>query len=236
MIKKEILLIPDKEDVERDQLAEEWLRRGGVVKRIGKFWIKPKISNQRISVYGYDTFCLVLAQILELKLISVKDEDIVTVKPQYLKRNIEIRLTSELNKIDFPKFIKPVIPKLFKAEIFQSRQEFELKNSELEDEQQLICSEIIQVDKEVRAFILDKEIMDLAFYEGEGKIEAPKRFIEDFLNNTGLDLPKTFVLDIGYNSQKDWFIVEFNSTWGAGLNYCQSSKILDCIQAATIQS
>ncbi len=55
-MKNELLLIPDKADVERDQLAIDWKRRGGEVKRIGKFWIKPIVDNKRVSIYGFDTF------------------------------------------------------------------------------------------------------------------------------------------------------------------------------------
>jgi len=100
--------------------------------------------------------------------------------------------------------------------------------------EKLICSDIIKVTKEVRSFILDKKIMDLAFYEGEGDIEAPKNLIEEFLSHTKLALPKTFVLDVGFNKEDGWFIIEFNSSWGAGLNFCNPSKVIDCTKAATI--
>jgi hypothetical protein len=127
-MKEEILLIPNKSDIERDKLAEEWVKQKGEVRRIGKFWIKPEIDNQRVSIYGYDTFCLVLAQILELDLISVKDEEIAKVEEPYLKRKVEIQTLKGLDNIVFPKFIKPVIPKLFKAQIFQSKEDFSEKN------------------------------------------------------------------------------------------------------------
>ena len=231
---KEVLLIPNKPDIERDEIANEWIKNGGEVKRIGKFWIKPAISNHRISIYGYDTFCLVLAQILELEMISVKDEAIAEIDQEYLKRNIKIRKLNEWTDISFPIFIKPVVPKLFKAQIFQSKEALQSKTIDIESNQTIICSEIIQVQKEVRAFILNKKVIELAFYEGKGETKQPKDFLQKFLNNTLLELPKTFVIDIGYNSQNGWFIIEFNSTWGAGLNFCNPSKVIDCIREATI--
>jgi len=33
-----------------------WEERGGEVKRIGKFWIKPEIGNKRVAIYGNDSF------------------------------------------------------------------------------------------------------------------------------------------------------------------------------------
>ncbi len=61
-----------------------------------------------------------LAQVLDLELVSVKDEDIAKISSKYLKRNIEIHTFQFLKSMDFPIFIKSVIPKLFKAQVFQA--------------------------------------------------------------------------------------------------------------------
>lgn len=233
-MKDEILLIPDKADTERDALAKVWEDRGGEVKRIGKFWIKPEIENKRVSIYGYDSFCLVLAQILEIEMEMVKDEWIAEIPNKYLKRKIELKSISQIEEITYPKFVKPVTPKLFKAEVFTSAIELRTKVKGIEEKEYLICSDQIVVDKEVRSFILNRDIKDLAFYEGNGDIEEPKRFIKNFLANSKLNLPKTFVLDVGFNEKDGWFIIEFNSSWGAGLNFCKPEKVINCIRAAAI--
>ena len=233
-MKNEILIIPDKPDVERDAIAKIWQQQGGEVMRIGKFWIKPETKNKRVSIYGYDSFCLVLAQVLEIEMLMPKDEMIAKLNFNFLKRKIELQEVGGINKIEFPKFIKPVIPKLFKAEVFKSVEELDAQIEHIENDTKLICSEIIQVDKEVRSFILDREIKDLAFYEGAGDIDAPEKFIKEFLKECQLDLPKTFVLDIGFNEKLGWFVIEFNSSWGAGLNFCKAEKVIDCIRAAAI--
>ena len=77
-MKDELLLIPDKADIERDGIAKAKEEHGGIVKRIGKFWVKPETNGKRIALYGYDSFCLVLAQILELEMCMPKDEWIAT--------------------------------------------------------------------------------------------------------------------------------------------------------------
>jgi len=232
-MKNEILLIPDKTDEERDKIAKIWESKGGEVKRIGKFWIKPEIGDKRVSIYGYDTFCLVLAQVLGMEMEMVKDEWIADLPMEYLKRNIEVREIKDIAKITFPKFIKPVTPKLFKAEIFESEDDLKEKIKGIDVEEKLICSDTIQVDKEVRSFILDREIKDLAFYEGNGNVSGAREFIDDFLTVCKLNLPKTFVLDIGFNEKDKWFVVEFNSSWGAGLNFCKPEKVIDCIREAS---
>ena len=88
-MEKELLLIPDKADIERDTLADIWKREGGEVLRIGKFWIRPEVGDNSVSIYGHDSFCLVLAQVLGLEMEIVRDELIAEVPEKYLKRKIE---------------------------------------------------------------------------------------------------------------------------------------------------
>lgn len=232
-MKNELLLIPEKADLERDSLAKFWVKNGGEVMRIGKFWMKPETQNKRVTIYGNDTFALVLAQVLNLKLLMPKDEDIAKIGHEFLRRKIEIISVKNLNQIQFPKFVKPVKPKLFKAGIFNSLNSLSSALNDIEKEELLICSEIVEVEKEVRAFILNKKILDLAYYEGNGKLEKAKIFIESFLNKSKLNLPQSFVLDIGCGKEENWFIIEVNSSWGAGLNSCNPEKVLKGIREAT---
>lgn len=231
-MKNELLLIPDKADVEREALAKIWEENGGEVKRIGKFWVKPETNGKRIVLYGPDSFCLVLAQVLDLDLISPKDEMIAELNYLHLKRKVEIKYVNELTSDQFPQFIKSVKPKFFQAAIYQSLAEFYDKNIVRCGEEQLICSEIINIEKKVRAFILNQNVEDLAFYEGEGSIDSAKQFIDDFLETCEIELPRTFVLDVGYNELDGWFIIEFNASWGA-LNFCNPRKVINCIRETT---
>lgn len=230
----ELLLIPDKADIERDGIAKVWEEHGGIVKRIGKFWVKPETNGKRIALYGYDSFCLVLAQILELEMCMPKDEWIATLPNEFTKRQIQIVELGNAHQMAYPKFIKPVTPKLFKAAIFETAASLQEITQDISREERLIVSDIVSVDKEVRSFILDNEVQDLAYYEGEGDLTEVKAFITGFLEKTSIVFPPTFVLDVGYNSQLGWFIIEFNSTWGAGLNGCDAAKVVNCIRAAAI--
>ncbi|WP_394337843.1 hypothetical protein [Chitinophaga silvisoli] len=41
-------------------------------------------------------------------------------------------------------------------------------------------------------------------------------------------------MDLGFNEVLGWFVLEFNASWGAGLNGCRAEKVIDCILAATL--
>ena len=221
-------------DVERDSIAKVWEENGGEVLRVGKFWIKPDTKGKRVALYGFDSFCLVLAQILELEMLMPKDEIIAELDYKFIKRKIEIKLIGETTRIQFPKFVKPVTPKLFKAEIFKTENELKSKIEGIKGDEKIICSDIISVDSELRSFILNNKIQDLAFYEGNGSLEEAENFIKTFLEESTIPFPKSFVLDIGFNQKLGWFIIEFNAAWGAGLNFCQPRKVINCIRTATV--
>ncbi|NHN24683.1 ATP-grasp domain-containing protein [Flavobacterium jejuense] len=231
----EILLIPDKIDIERDSVAEIWKNNGGEIKRIGKFWEQPDIDlTKRITIYGIDTFSLVLAQIVGVKLVEPKDEMIGQLDFDWIKRKIDILRIYDVNESLFPAFIKPVKPKTFKSKVYDDFTSFLKEVNGIDQAEKIIKSSIISIESEVRAFILNEEILDMAIYEGNSDLISARKFLNDFLKIYSIDLPKTYVVDLGYNKVDGWFIIEFNSSWGAGLNLCDPSKIIDAIREATI--
>jgi hypothetical protein len=74
LFKELLLLIPEKLDTERNAVAEVWQAQGGEVLRLGRFWDPPEINRSRVRLYGNDTFCLILAQKLQLELLSPSDD------------------------------------------------------------------------------------------------------------------------------------------------------------------
>jgi hypothetical protein len=230
-----ILLIPEKSDAERESVLLAWVKKGGKGKKVDRFWEKPSpFTNQKVAIYGNDTFALVLAQILGVTLISPDDSMIARLDKNFVKRNIQQKRINELSENDFPVFIKPVIPKQFAAKIYHSADELKQETRGLNEEEMILLSEIIQIEAEARAFILKNELMDIAVYHGKANVEEGKLFLTDFLKTTTEKNPVTYVIDIGYNSELGWFVIEFNSSWGAGLNNCNPDKVIDCIYEATV--
>ena len=192
------------------------------------------MENRQVALYGFDTFCLVLAQLLDVELLTPKDEIIADLDQKWIQRKLEIKAIADLPNISFPIFIKPVVPKQFRGAVYQNEADFRKEIEGLESETKIIISEIIKVEAEVRVFVLDGKVLDLAFYEGGGSLADAKDFANDFLTQYRHLFPKTFVLDLGLNDKNEWFVMEFNSTWGAGLNGCDAELVLEAIEAATV--
>lgn len=231
-----ILFIPEKFDKERQDVLDTWISLGGVGFKVAKFWQEPIFDKKnKVVIYGNDTFALVLAQVLNVRLVTVDDTLIANFDIKWTKRKINI---TSLNKIEanvFPKFIKPVIPKQFKSKVYKDIQELIAETAGIAIEERIIISEIIQIEAELRSFVYNNKILDTAIYEGNADIAAAQYFLQEFIKSNSTKLPNTFVIDIGYNQLIGWFVIELNSSWAAGLNNCKATKVIDAIVSATVE-
>jgi hypothetical protein len=104
----------------------------------------------------------------------------------------------------------------------------------LDAQTQVIISEIVAIVAEARAFILDGRVCDLALYEGDADRQGAEELATQSASTHRDLMPRAYVLDLAFAEVQGWFILEFNSAWGAGLNGCSAEKVLPCIEAATL--
>lgn len=225
-----ILIISDKPDIERDSVAEAWQARGGEILRLGRFWEPPDLSGKDVRVYGADTFCLVLVQKLGLDLISPVDELIFEVPPALLGRSISKHSLGDAKGFSYPCFIKPLTPKQFRAAVYADFEELLAETRDLDMSEGILRSEVVQIVAEARFFMLDGAVASGAVYEGEGDLSAAEVATERVAKE--MDLPRTVVVDMGLLDTGTWVVIEFNATWGSGLNGCDPECVVDCIGAS----
>ncbi|HEY8917523.1 MAG TPA: ATP-grasp domain-containing protein, partial [Chitinophaga sp.] len=210
--------------------------KGGMIKRLGKYWIKEdSLTKHPIAIYGNQTFALVLAQIYGVELIAPDDTLIARLENEWTKRHVELKQIGQIAENNFPVFIKPVIPKIFTAGIFESIVDFRETIKGLTSNEEVLMSSIVDpIEAEARAFVLNGVIRDIALYEGFAELIAGRNFLMEFINSYKDQLPKAVVVDLAFNKLTGWFILEFNACWGAGLNNCKAEAVIDCIIEATI--
>jgi hypothetical protein len=147
---------------------------------------------------------------------------------------VELKHIEHIQETNFPVFIKPVIPKMFLAGIFQHIADFKKATEGLPDTEEILVSTIItNIEAEARCYLMNGEVQDIAFYEGHADLSAGKAFITAFAADNREKLPAVVVADIAYAPQTGWFVLEFNACWGAGLNNCNAENVIDCILSAT---
>lgn len=231
-LQERTLLIPEKADIERDAVATIWADAGGNVMRLGRFWDPPEsLIPSQVTLYGNDTFCLVLEQKLGLSLISPPDDLIKKIDRKWLQRDISVLSLEKAYSVAFPCFIKPIVPKQFRATIYSSSEELKKECEGLEHDTEVLISSIVDFKAEARSFILNGAALDVSVYEGNGPFKEARAFINDFCQH--IKLPNTCVIDAGFINKLGWVFIEANASWGAGLNGCSAELILPAIFEAT---
>lgn len=225
------LLVPDKPDLEREAVAKAFGMHGGAVHRIGRFWDPPAFEPSTVRVYGADAFCLVLQQKFGLTLCSPTDDLILQVPPEFLRRELSRQALDEALAGAFPSFIKPVIPKQFRGAVYESNDALAAECRGLPADTAIFVGEPVTLLAEARTFVLEGLVLDSAVYEGESDGAAAGRFVDALTRS--VSLPRTVVVDVGFIENRGWAVVEFNAAWGAGLNGCDSEKVLAAIVAAS---
>ena len=228
-----LLLVPDKPDPERDSICAAWSRQGGAVERLAKFWKPRDYSGERVVLYGPQTFGLVLAQILNMQLVSPPDDLLLELEEKWLGRRVQSARLSAAGQWGYPIFIKPLKEKQFRAAVYSGPSDLQAETIGVAADQEVILSDVLDIAAEVRSFVLDGVILDAAVYEGEADVAAARRFLERAIPD--LPLPRTSVADLAKLKTGEWVILEANPAWGAGLNGCSAELVVPAIAAASAQ-
>jgi len=227
-----ILLIPAREDSERDAVAAAWVGRGWPVQRLDRFWQPPALDRRQVRVYGNELFCLTLAQKLRLGLVSPPDDLLGRVDACWLKRGLRAARLAEAAHLSYPLFVKPATPKLFRAAVYPDHAALAAETRGLEPITAIITAEPVTFAAEARCLVLRRGVVSVAVYEGSASPDVARDFAQAFVSANAL--PITCALDVGLIRGRGWAVIEANPVWGAGLNGCSPEAMVDCLLVATI--
>ncbi len=225
------LLISDKPDVERDAVAKSFERKGGKVYRIGRFWDPPALDPSTVRVYGADSFCLVLQQKLGFELCSPDDELLSSVPSSFLHRSLIRSTLGDALAIPFPAFIKPTVPKQFRSAVYRTARELAEECRGLQLTSVVFVAEPVDFVAEARSFVLNGTVLDTAIYAGKAGLAEAANVVSKVAKI--VSIPRAVVIDTGLVAGRGWAVIEFNAAWGAGLNGCDSERVLPAIIAAS---
>lgn len=99
------------------------------------------------------------------------------------------------------------------------------------EETRVFVAEVVSFNSEVRCFVLDGRVLDVAIYEGCANLAEAGAFVLALIEV--MELPRAVVIDVGFIAGRGWAVIEFNAAWGAGLNGCDPERSLSAILAAS---
>lgn len=225
------LLIPEGPDSERDAVARAFESAGGTAVRVGRFWEPPSLPTESVRVYGNETFCLVLQEKLGLTLATPADDLTTTMDIRLLRRRVRKHRLDEVLRATFPLFVKSLIPKQIQSQVYDSPRALADACNGMPPDTGLITSDPVRFVAEARSFVLRRDVLDVALYEGDAPLASARTLIQSVVGQLSEYI--AVVVDVGLLADGTWALVEFNAAWGAGLNGCDASLVLPAIVAAS---
>ena len=133
---------------------------------------------------------------------------------EYLHRKICTIKLSELQKVKLPVFIKPVEEKIAQGMIINSFDDLGEYNN-LPPDTELLCSDVLQIISEWRAFIKYGKIIDIKHYSKDSNIKCDFDTIQKAVDLCH-DMPASYSLDFCVTKDGKTCLVEMNDGFSIG--------------------
>lgn len=148
--------------------------------------------------------------------LKIDDVDYPECLQKYLGRKI---WKSTINKVNsnpdsWPIFVKSISNKKLKGRVIESTKDLIGCGSIYHDEE-IYCSEVIDIISEYRVFVLYDEILDVRRYYGEWDVCPDRKIIENCINDF-IDAPAAYALDFGVTKTGKTVLIEVNNTCSIG--------------------
>jgi hypothetical protein len=128
--------------------------------------------------------------------------------------------------------VKPQVPKQFRASVYARFGDLDHETRGLPPEAPLLVSEVVRLEGEARAWVLDGRVLTCAVYEGAAGASEAIELALDVASRA--DLPRSCAVDVGLIAGRGWGLLEANAAWGSGLNGCDPTKAARCIAFASM--
>lgn len=206
--------------------------------RFGSWNVPAEYQKDVVAVYGEDLFTTIVAEQCNLKLLKPADDWLASVPTKYTLRNITYDRFGNIQNVQ-NKFIKPVDFKFFPAGVYTSVDKIQGAKT-IDSNIEVFVSDVVRWTIEIRCFVIDRTIQTWSTYIYNGEIELKDsiekseetemlNFLNEFLTDKTIDLPKAVVIDVGYIPEKGWALIEANPVWSSGVYACNPKKVIDTI-------
>ncbi len=225
-----VLVVPRRAPWLESAVVAAWRGQGGRVRSIDRYW-RARPRPERARLYGPDVFCRTLAQLLGLELLAPRDEVLATLPWALLQRHVWLDTLAGLARQPRRLFVKPVEPKLFRAQITDDPTSILRAHSLTCPETPVLAADVVEFEAEVRVFVLDGRIETAATYRGHAEASDALPLVRQLLPL--VRLPRAWIVDVGRLTSGAWAVVEFNAVHAAASLGCDPARVAACIAAGS---
>lgn len=187
------------------------------------------------TVHGGPAFCRKIAETLSASVVEPADAFLFLLPDEYTNRTIGLMKLHQARTLVWPKFIKPVNDKHFRAAVYPSGADL-VTDASLSEEMVLI-SDPVEWDCEYRMFVCDFQVRVFSAYRmadgvvaTEEQKEQARAFCERVLADKRVQLPRAVVVDVGYIRGIGWSVVEANAAVMSSIYDCDPILVLEVLE------
>lgn len=231
---------PDSQDIWRVAIQSGWKTQRTDFLRVEEH-IKES-GCDHVRYYGNTLHAGMIKNKVPFTFLELNEkEGWLTRLPELTKRSISmIRYTTLLQPFIEDIFVKPVGDKWFEGKVYRAGESIV---GGICDDDPIYVSNIINMQDEVRCFVLDDIVLTASYYRID-KIFNPQTASQDMIDNlftplvrqvrARTSLPRGVVLDFARIQKDEWCFIEANEAYASGLYLCDPLKCFEVIQASQI--
>jgi hypothetical protein len=223
---------------------------GWDVERLHTYAVPEGIAERDPVVYGETLLADAVAEQIGLTLLEPAHDWLTTIPAEYCGRAVKMDVLGNVRSVGKTAFIKPVDEKIFRSRVYQPGESIDAERAFPDDSAVIVC-EPIQFGLEVRAFVLERQVVALSAYMRDGDIakdesgewplapaedQAARAFLQRVLANQEVALPPAVVVDVGEAVGLGWVVVEANPCWASGLCGCDPREVLGVVRRANVRT
>ena len=202
--------------------------------------IPENLHRQPCRLYAEGFLAEYIAEKLGLTLLRPADDCLSRLEPKFLQRNVKFYKAENFERPQYIAFIKPADQKFFAAKVY-SQDELIPGLEQLNPDDPILVSDAVNFVREYRFFALRRQIKTGSIYLLNGNVPqvsvgyegeadnywiTAKSFAQMVCNETSIELPESFVIDVGLLENNTWAVIEFNPTWASGIYGCNPYEVL----------
>lgn len=190
------------------------------------------------AVYAGTTFVDALQEARgDLRFLAPDPLLLTVLPPELLGRRVRASTLGEVRASAGPRHLKPVRDKLFAARVVDPA--LEPVGDELPDDEGVLDAEVVDLELELRAFVLDGVVRAASVYARDGELQVEEledgtlEAISPVVRQLWVVAPQPpCVIDLGRIRGGVWVVIEGNAAWGAGLYAADPEGAFEVICAA----
>ena len=227
---------------DNQRLWREAVRRRWTIARCQGVDAPAIDRDEPVALYLEPLVAPTVAAKLGVELLDPTPAFLTRLRDVDVRRGIRLATVGEARSLGEAAFVKPPNDKSFEAAVYSQSDPLP---DFLDQSEPVLIADPVEFEVEYRGFVLDRRLLTLSPYIRFGRLsihddymspdserKAATRFLQRFLAESEVELPRGVVVDVGRLTDGNWAVIEANGAWGAGLYGCRTTDALDVIAAS----